>query len=126
MIDTNIFDKLVCDSFYPDMWTALESKKMQFITTEIQEQEIARLPNSHRKKLYKHIPRSVIALDLQAESAECTADQLIANTAADSCDIFVTEDKALRRWFEQQYPEHLLFSYQDLRVWFIKTILPTL
>lgn len=124
MIDTNIFDKLVSDTYFPDIWNALQAQLISFVTTEIQEQEIGNITNERQKQLLQSIPRKLVPLDAQmalvADKHE--HDRRIAATAAVLCDMFVTEDRTLQEWHQQNYPHHLCCDYQDFRVWFLANI----
>lgn len=124
MIDTNIFDKLVMDSLFPDIWIALNAKTIEFNTTEIQEAEIVKISDQNFRRLLNSIPRTVIPLvkpdfnsDVKHEN-----DLIIATTAAKKCDIFVTEDKGLHEWYQTHYPQNMSFSYQEFLTWFLREV----
>ncbi len=123
MIDTNIFDKLITDSYFPDFWQALDAEDIQILTTEIQEKEINRISDERKRLLITSIKRDVVPLsplNPQVNSEEITGDIRIALTAAISADLFVSEDKELRLWYEKHFPHQLVYDYQQFRVWFLQ------
>lgn len=129
MIDTNIFDKLITDSYFPDIWHALNVGLIKLITTPIQEKEISNITNARKKQLISIIKRTVIPLVQASEAVQypqLTPDIQIAYTAADSADIFVTEDKPLRQWYQNHYPNHIIYDYQQFLIWFLQNIYPYL
>lgn len=129
MIDTNIFDKLITDSYFPDIWHALNAGLIKLITTPIQEKEISNITNARKKQLISIIKRTVIPLVQASEEVQypqLTPDIQIAYTAADSADIFVTEDKPLRQWYQNHYPNHIIYDYQQFLIWFLQNIYPYL
>ncbi len=129
MIDTNIFDKLITDSYFPDIWNAINAQLIKFLTTPIQEKEISNITNARKKQLISIIKRTVIPLVQASEEVQypqLTPDIQIAYTAADSADIFVTEDKPLRQWYQNHYPNHIIYDYQQFLIWFLQNIYPYL
>ncbi|NMB38143.1 MAG: hypothetical protein GX994_01015 [Firmicutes bacterium] len=129
MIDTNIFDKLITDSYFPDIWNAINAQLIKFLTTPIQEKEISNITNARKKQLISIIKRTVIPLVQASEAVQypqLTPDIQIAYTAADSADIFVTEDKPLRQWYQNHYPNHIIYDYQQFLIWFLQNIYPYL
>jgi len=126
MIDTNIFDKLIQDSFFPDIWQSLEARLLCFVTTEIQEEEINNISDSRRKKLLQSIPRQVIPLAINNidEVEKHLNDRLIAETAVQHCDLFVTEDRQLQEWYQAHFPNHQSWNYQEFIVWFLNEVYP--
>lgn len=113
MLDTNIFDKLITDEYFPEVWQAAAGS-IQLVTCKIQEQEIASIKDQKKRQLIASIPRQVVPpITLPASSGKHRADQIIAHTAASCCDLFVTEDRKLQEWFTQQYPEHRCINYQQ-------------
>lgn len=129
MIDTNIFDKLIADSYFPDFWFALNEGLIKFQTTQIQEEEISSIPHGRKKQLINCIKRTVIPCIQEStikEYPKLTPDLKIAHTAAGSADIFVTEDKSLRQWYQNHYPNHIIYDYQQFLTWFLKTVYPCL
>lgn len=61
MLDTNIFDKLITDEYFPEVWQAAAGS-IQLVTCEIQEQEIASIKDQKT------------AADCQYSQAGCSAD----------------------------------------------------
>lgn len=124
MIDTNIFDKLISDSFFPDIWDALATKLIEFNTTEIQETELNKISDPNLKRLLNGIPRRVIPLTKAEVKSDFKHrnDLLIAQTAAESCDLFITEDKSFQEWYKIHYPDNICFSYQEFLAWFLRDI----
>jgi len=120
MIDTNIFDSLITDTFFPDVWQALESGKFKIITTPVQEQEIAKIKEERERKLIQSIPRWVIPL--ANSDSEDSNDFKIGHTAAACCDILVTEDNKLRAWFQSHYPQHTCYNYQQFIAWVLQIL----
>lgn len=128
MIDTNIFDKLIQDPFFPDIWDALEAKLLSFVTTRVQEEEISKIHDQRRKKLLQSIPRTVIPLALEpvTEPDKHRNDRLIAETAMHCCNMFVTEDKPLQEWCNSHCKDYHSYDYQEFLAWFLKEIFPAL
>jgi len=123
MIDTNIFDSLVADPLFPDIYQML-GKEFVFVTTPIQEEEIEKLDDPRRKTLLQAIPRQVVPLvPLPDDLADTkhTNDRHIAKTTARVEAILVTNDRTLQEWCNQHMISTTL-SYDD----FITSILPLL
>lgn len=124
MIDTNIFDKLVMDSLFPDIWDALQAELIEFNTTEIQEAEISQISDKNFKRLLNSIPRKVMPLvtpEIGSDSKH-ENDLIIATTAAKNSDIFVTKDKGLHEWYQAHYPGNNIFSYREFIAWFLREV----
>lgn len=120
MIDTNIFDSLVSDSVFPDIFNAL-GKEIEFVTTPLQEAELQQIPNQRRRALLKGLPRSVVphsSVDVSTKPKHLN-DQLIGITAYHNCHILLTNDQGLKQWMEENYPAYPVWDYQQFISWFI-------
>ncbi|HHX02050.1 MAG TPA: hypothetical protein GX739_05180 [Firmicutes bacterium] len=124
MFDTNIFDKLIIDQFFPDIWQAAASGLLTLVTCEIQEQEIAGIKDPRKRRLIQSIPRQVVpSKAVDREQLPPIPDLIIAHTAAASCDLLVTEDRQLQQWYQQYYTGKPCFDYQQFISWFLENIL---
>ncbi|HPZ30448.1 MAG TPA: hypothetical protein PLW17_03230 [Limnochordia bacterium] len=120
MFDTNIFDKLITDQFFPDVWQAADSGQLIIVTCEIQELEISRINDSRKRRLIQSIPRQVIASVSTNSDHQATPDLIIAHTAAAHCDMFVTEDRRLLGWYQEHYGGKPCYDYQEFISWFLR------
>jgi len=124
MFDTNVFDKLIGDLFFPDVWQAAASRQLALVTCEIQEQEIAGIKDHRKRRLIQSIPRQVIpSAEAAGDGLRLPPDLLIAHTAAANCDLFVTEDRRLLGWYQQHYPDKCCVDYQGFIAWFVNNVL---
>jgi predicted nucleic acid-binding protein len=124
MIDSNIYDVLAADPFLYARCKELQVKgRMKFITTHIQRDEIARTSDPRKRQLLEQInepsavPTTGFAWDVSrfdlsewarqedenliemiiGGNNRNIADALIATTAKNKTDVFVTNDKPLRK-----------------------------
>ncbi len=121
MIDTNVFDKLIADPYFPDIWSALEAKEFQFVTTIIQEEELNTIPDLRQKSLLQSIPRSVVPLwsESSLNVDKHANDQMIAAAALHWAGVLITEDHALHEWIKLNLPSLQVLGYQEFLVWFL-------
>lgn len=131
MFDTNAFDRLICDQFFPDVWQAASRGMLQLFTCEIQEQEIARIENKRKRCLIQSIPRQVIASAASCEASgnhlhhdpkQMPPDLVIAHTAAQYCSLFVTEDRQLLNGTGNTIPTSMVQTTSSLFAGFSSTL----
>ncbi|UUY02178.1 hypothetical protein LRS13_15825 [Svornostia abyssi] len=106
MIDTMVFDAVADD---PETRAAITAAtrdgRIKLFTTQIQEDQLAAVPDPARRKRLRALPREVlppVAPDgsalvdaVHAGQNKHMADALIAGTALARCDVLVTEDARL-------------------------------
>ncbi|HHT36305.1 MAG TPA: hypothetical protein GX019_03920 [Firmicutes bacterium] len=123
MIDTNIFDKMIADEYFPEIWQAVSSGMVKLLTCEIQEEEISRIQNPRKLQLIQSIPRQVVPqVSLDDPGDDLGSDLRIAHTAAKCADAFVTEDKKLQEWYQEHYPNHPCLNYQDFLILILRSV----
>lgn len=122
MLDTMIFDHIVDDPAFANVVRdAAHKGSITIVSTHIQEDQIAAIPDDEKRKAISRIPRTVVAttglawgvsrLGMAAFADDDTSatiermgqrhlkntmDALMAASARDEADVFVTEDKTLR------------------------------
>ncbi len=123
MIDTNIFDKLIADPYFPDIWNALEDQRITFITTPIQEEEINQIVEDRKRQLRQSIPRKVVPCPGVSEIHQDDKhknDRLIVEAAIESADALITEDQTLIEWCIVHRPDLTIITYQQFLIWFLQ------
>ncbi|NLY11305.1 MAG: hypothetical protein GX020_06450 [Firmicutes bacterium] len=124
LIDTNIFDELIADELFPDIF--LDAGRIfNFYSTPIQEKEIEQLQDERKKKLIQSITRTVIpALDLPERfyhgDAKHLNDYQIAWTAYVNKKIaaLITNDKNLITWCKDN-DLGIVWTYQQFITWYL-------
>jgi len=145
MLDTMIFDHVVADApFAEALRVAAEAGQITIVTTHVQEDQIAAIPDADKREAVLRIPRSVVpttgfALDVSRlgmarfadEQTSATIerigqrhpknvkDALIAATACDEADALVTEDKTLRKRIVREGLKVSVLTFEEFRyhVW---------
>ncbi len=121
MIDTNIFDKLIRDEFFPEVLESIAQKKIELVTSVIQEKELAKIEDSRKSKLIAVIPRRVIpVVGIDCDQFDYSWDHQMAITAFTHHYTFVTEDQKLLEWCQINYPQHCCLNYQQFIVMVLK------
>lgn len=141
MLDTMIFDLIVGDlAFAKTVRDAALNGSITIVSTHIQEDQIADIPDDEKREAISRIPRTVVAttgfaLDVSrlgmAEFADDdtsatlermgqrhlknTKDALIAASASDKADAIVTEDKTLRHRIRQEGLNVPLLTFEEFR-----------
>ena len=129
MLDTNIFDDLIVDSLLPDIYDAL-GEYFIFLTTSIQEGELAALSDKRRRQLMQGIPRNVVPLHSPANLTQDTNvrhhhDALIAYTAQEAADVLLTNDQPLAQWCSEIVVSLVVWNYQEFINWFLSLDQPS-
>jgi len=122
MFDTNIFDRVAeLDGLIERLRSLGETEAIEILTTHIQRDELAAIPDAKKREAVAGIPTTMIPTsgavwgasrwdeatwgdgagdvllnDVKTPSGSHVHDALIATTAAASCDILVTHDERLR------------------------------
>lgn len=106
MIDTMVFDAVADDPDTRDaIAAATRDRRIALFTTQIQEDQLAAIPDPARRKRLRALPREVLPA-VSADSGAIVdavhagqnkhmADAIIAGTALARCDVLVTEDARL-------------------------------
>ncbi|MGK2936843.1 MAG: hypothetical protein ACSLFR_03420 [Solirubrobacteraceae bacterium] len=106
MIDTMVFDAVADDPETREAITAAtRDRRIALFTTQIQEDQLAAIPDPARRKRLRALPREVLP-PVSADGGELVnavhagqnkhmADAIIAGTALARCDVLVTEDARL-------------------------------
>lgn len=106
MIDTMVFDAVADDPETREAITAAtRDGRIKLFTTQIQEDQLAAIPDPARRKRLRALPREVLP-PVSADGSELVdavhagqnkhmADAIIAGTALARCDVLVTEDARL-------------------------------
>ena len=141
MLDTMIFDLIVADASFADaVRDAARSGAITIVTTHIQEDQIAEIPDDEKREAILHIPRSVVpttgfVLDVSRLGMARFADEettatierigrrrlrqakgaLIAASARDEADGIVTEDKTLRKRIGREGLNVTLLTFEEFR-----------
>lgn len=106
MIDTMVFDAVADDPETREAITAAtRDGRIKLFTTQIQEDQLAAIPDPARRKRLRALPREVLPpvspdgselIDaVHAGQNKHMADAIIAGTALARCDVLVTEDARL-------------------------------
>lgn len=106
MIDTMVFDAVADDpEIHEAVTTATRDGRIKLFTTQIQEDQLAAIPDLARRKRLRALSREVlppISADgdpvvdaVHAGQNKHMADAIIAGTALARCDVLVTEDARL-------------------------------
>ena len=105
MVDTNAFDAIADDEVLRDLVVrAIAEKRLKLVTTPVQEEQLAAVPDPRRRKALRRLPREVVPVpDLPGDDYAAVwagqpkhvADAVIADAARASCDVLVTHDRRL-------------------------------
>jgi predicted nucleic acid-binding protein len=105
MVDTNVFDAVADDeALRAVVLQAIAQKRLRLVTTPVQEEQLAAVPDPRRRKALRRLPREVVPAPprpgddyaaVWAGQPKHVADAVIADTARARCDVLVTEDKRL-------------------------------
>lgn len=141
MLDTIIFDRIVDDpAFAKVVRDAALSDSIMIVTTHIQEDQIADIPDDEKRAAISRIPRNVVATtgvalgvsrlgmaktaddDTSATMERMgqrhlknTKDALIAASACEQADVIVTEDKTLRHRIRRKGLNVPLLTFEEFR-----------
>ncbi len=133
MIDTMVFDAVADDpEFRAAVTAATRDRRIALFTTQIQEDQLAAVPDPGRRKRLRALPREVLppvgadggpVVDaVHAGQNKHMADALIAGTALARCDLLVTDDKRLTERASGLGLE--VWSTQRLHRWIVATPAP--
>jgi len=141
MLDTMIFDHIVDDpAFEKVVRDAAHSRSISIVSTHIQEDQIAAIPDDEKREAISRIPRTVVPttgfalgvsrLGMAAFADDDTSatlermgqrhlrntmDALIAASAGDEADVIVTEDKTLRHRIRREGLNVPLLTFEEFR-----------
>jgi hypothetical protein len=146
MLDTMIFDCIVADALLTDeVIQAVDAGRLTIVTTHVQEDQIAAIPDfpdgqREKKTAISRIPRRIVpttgfAFDISSlgmasfadEETSATierigrrrlrdvADGLIAVSARAEADAFVTNDAELQKRILREGVNVTLFTFEDFR-----------
>ena len=118
MIDTMVFDRLVDDpEAFAAVSRAIREHRLALFTTPVQEAQLTAIPDRRRRKQLQSLPREVVPAPgdraVYTVGPRHLADAMIADAAAATCDVLVTED---RRFTERAIA-------QGLEVWDVGRLL---
>lgn len=112
MFDSNAYDQILR---HGDVGR-IETEMFSVITTIAQEDELRQIADPQRRTALLEIFHA-----LHAATAEVPADwsmsrdQIIGRTAAEHCDLLVTDDRDLKDQLAKQAPKLRVLSYADFR-----------
>ncbi|MDD2630453.1 MAG: hypothetical protein PHV61_09900 [Limnochordia bacterium] len=118
MLDSNAFDLVAADDVLPHFLPIIRQGYLRFLSTPIQEGEIAAISDGRKRSQLQTVPRLVVATP---EASTAMPDEIILHTAQEYADILVTEDKFLTERCEQNAScrvmnfKHLLGLMIELR-----------
>lgn len=141
MLDTMIFDHIVADPVLAEMVReAVRSGRITIVTTHVQEDQIAAIPDESKRRAISRIPRRTVptigfALDvsrlgmarlandetnaaidsLGRQHLPMVKDALIAASVRGEADALVTEDKTLRKRIRRIGLDVTLFGFEEFR-----------
>ncbi|HHV43316.1 MAG TPA: hypothetical protein GXX57_01435 [Firmicutes bacterium] len=96
MLDSNAFDLIAAADVWPLLVPLVRQGYLQFLSTPVQEAEIAAISDARKRRQLQAIPRLVCPvpdeLDLDLGGA---SDDLILSAAEKYADVLVTQDKVL-------------------------------
>jgi rRNA-processing protein FCF1 len=140
MLDSNIFDRIVTtQGLVDDLILLAADEKIDIVTTHVQEDELNRIPDTEKRNAVMQVPRQVIKTggaiygvskygqakygdgsvqgyshrDVHKGNPKHAEDALISLTALKQVDVFVTEDKTLRKKVTQMSTSLQGWSFQD-------------
>jgi predicted nucleic acid-binding protein len=143
MLDTMVFDQIVADAAFAEaVRDAVRTDFIMIVTTHIQEDQIAAMPDEEKRTAISRIPRRVVpttgfAWDvsrlgmarLADEETSATIerigrrhvrnvkDALIAASTHDEADALVTEDQTLRKRIRREGLKLTLFTSEEFRAY---------
>ncbi len=134
MIDTMVFDAVADDpELHAAVTAATRDRRIALFTTQIQEDQLAAIPDPARRKRLRALPREVLPpvdadggtlVDaVHAGQNKHLADALIAGTALARCDLLVTDDKRLTERASGVGLE--VWSTRRLHTWLTSTPTPS-
>lgn len=142
MLDTMIFDHVVADApLFEAVKEAAEAGRITIVTTHVQEDQIAAIPDADKREAILRIPRSIVPTTgfamgvsrlgmagLTNEETSATLerigqrhlktvkDALIAASASSRADALVTEDNTLRKRIEREGLKVSLLTFEEFRL----------
>jgi rRNA-processing protein FCF1 len=102
MFDTNAYDAILAAGDLPLLQEKIAAGELSIVTTPIQEDEIRQIRNRTRQRALLDLHRALSAETIEPSNAiedditYMSRDEMLARIAAKSCDLLVTNDKALR------------------------------
>jgi hypothetical protein len=102
MFDTNAYDAILAAGDLPLLQKKIAAGELSIVTTPIQEDEIRQIRNRTRQRALLDLHRALSAETIEPSNAiedditYMSRDAMLARIAAKSCDLLVTNDKALR------------------------------
>jgi rRNA-processing protein FCF1 len=102
MFDTNAYDAILAAGDLPLLQEKIAAGELSIVTTPIQEDEIRQIRNRTRQRALLDLHRTLSAETIEPSNAiedditYMSRDEMLARIAAKSCDLLVTNDKALR------------------------------
>ena len=102
MFDTNAYDAILAAGDLPLLQKKIAAGELSIVTTPIQEDEIRQIRNRTRQRALLDLHRALSAETIEPSNAiedditYMSRDEMLARIAAKSCDLLVTNDKALR------------------------------
>lgn len=102
MFDTNAYDAILAAGDLPLLQEKIAAGELSIVTTPIQEDEIRQIRNRTRQRALLDLHRALSAKTIEPSNAiedditYMSRDEMLARIAAKSCDLLVTNDKALR------------------------------
>lgn len=105
MLDTNAFDAIADDEALGALvLQAIADKRLRLVTTPVQEEQLAAVPDPSRRKALRRLPREVVPVPaapgddyaaVWAGQPKHVADAVIADATRTRCDVLVTQDRRL-------------------------------
>jgi hypothetical protein len=143
MLDTMVFDHIVADAAFAEVVRdAVRSGSITIVTTHIQEDQIAAIPDEEKRTAISRIPRRVVpttgfVLDVSRLGMARLADEepsetierigrremrnvkdaLIAASTHDEADALVTEDQTLRKRTRREGLKLTLFTFVEFHAY---------
>ncbi len=115
MLDTNVFDEMISDEFFPDIEACI-GKYFQFLSTPIQEEEIANIPGARYRRLINALPRTVVPF-VKEEGPKVQEkhqkDLGIVLSAIENAAVLLSNDQGLQSFAKKHYPELEVWNYQE-------------
>jgi hypothetical protein len=146
MLDSNIFDEIIkTPGLAGQMRSLTASGRLDIVVTHVQEDELARIPDTEKRRAIQQVPRrsvptAVLVLDvsrlgqarlgegheggleydtLHGDNSKRVQDAVIALTAAaeaEDVDAFVTVDDRLARWVRAKAKTLRVWNFSELQL----------
>lgn len=144
MLDSNIFDAVIAEADMADRLNALSEKGgLTLLTTHIQEDELAKIPDLKKRSAISKIRRTRVTTagavldvskldmctlgdgsesgcgigDIQSPSRNHVHDALIATTASRDVDVLVTQDQRFRSRIEQSKAKCQVWDFKQFKAY---------